>query len=887
MNKKIKSLLALLMGLVMSTSIVACGGKGNDNSASNSGNTNTESNTGDDSSTGGEDSGDVKVEGKYTPPELPDSDPNATYTYKTYTTISPSNWNELTYQDNNDTQIMNYLGSSFFGFDYSFTEDGEIRPGDFKVVYEFATSLVDVSEKYGHEAGSGHSWQITIREDGAWNDGTPIVAGDFEYTAKELLNPLFKNYRANTLYNGSTVVKNAEAYVKQGMEEYVSARKGYDTWDAAKVDSKVTFDILGNTTGFGSWANSNYSKYYNNAGEGTGWAWLVCALGAATTPDAVLALQGKTWAEIEADADLKAAWDAVIGMWQTDPNEELDFFGYDYVWEKVDWADVGFKAPSDNVIELDLAQPLQLLKEDGSLSYKAAYNMASLPLVKKDLYEACKKAPVEGSELWTSTYNSSLETTASWGPYMLTEFQSGKFYKLEKRKDWFGFNLEHNKGLYQTTAIECETIAEYETAFMAFLQGDITSIGINVTKADDYKNSDRAYFTPDDFVSSLQLQSSRAGLENRQEEGINKTILCQADFRKALSLGLNRDLYAKTTTTSSLAGFGLFNSMHYYDVANGKAYRESDAAKLVLCQVYGVDPDEYGSLDEAVDAITAYDLVQARALINSAVEKAIEAGDLKADENGNVLDKVVLTYGTSEDNATVRRYYDTLNTMWTELMVGTKLEGKFELEFNASFGSKWATDFMGGAYDVCQGGWTGAAWDPGYLLMAYLDPDTAYSADWNTSLEMAEFTIKGVVAEQVQATDEEDNPVFEEDGTTPVMTTVYTATNNPEDVFTANLSLWTWWELLNGELQAGVWEDSLRVELIAHLEKAVLEKGYSVPVMYSFGASLMSYQVDYVTYEYNTFMGYGGIAYMTYNYSDAQWAEWVAANKVNGEINYK
>ena len=152
---------------------------------------------------------------------------------------------------------------------------------------------------------------------------------------------------------------------------------------------------------------------------------------------------------------------------------------------------------------------------------------------------------------------------------------------------------------------------------------------------------------------------------------------------------------------------------------------------------------------------------------------------------------------------------------------------------------------------------------------------------------MAEFTIKGVVAEQVQATDEEGNPVFEEDGTTPVMTTVYTATNNPEDVFTANLSLWTWWELLNGELQAGVWEDSLRVELIAHLEKAVLEKGYSVPVMYSFGASLMSYQVDYVTYEYNTFMGYGGIAYMTYNYSDAQWAEWVAANKVNGEINYK
>ena len=28
------------------------------------------------------------------------------YTYRTYTTTSPSNWNELTYQDNNDTQMF-------------------------------------------------------------------------------------------------------------------------------------------------------------------------------------------------------------------------------------------------------------------------------------------------------------------------------------------------------------------------------------------------------------------------------------------------------------------------------------------------------------------------------------------------------------------------------------------------------------------------------------------------------------------------------------------------------------------------------------------------------------------------------------------------------------
>ena len=52
--------------------------------------------------------------------------------------------------------------------------------------------------------------------------------------------------------------------------------------------------------------------------------------------------------------------------------------------------------------------------------------MSSLPLVKKDLYESCKQAPTGGSTLWTSTYNSSVETTASWGPYKLESYQAGK-----------------------------------------------------------------------------------------------------------------------------------------------------------------------------------------------------------------------------------------------------------------------------------------------------------------------------------------------------------------------------------------------------------------------------------------------------------------------------
>ena len=436
MNKKLKSVLAMTLGVVMTSSIVACGG--NDGTSSSSG----------------------------TP---------ATYTYNTYTSVSPSNWNELTYQDNNDTQIMNYLVSPLFEFDFKFDADGEIVPGDFEVEYSFATALEDVSEQYkdaageNYEAGSGMAWKITIRQDGKWNDGTPIDSSDFLYTMKEQLNPLFMNYRADSFYAGANIVKNAEAYVKQGSSEVRGAHTKYTDWNEAKADSGVVFDIQSNNTYFGAWANKSYASYKND----NGWARLATLLGAATTEEAIVALQGKTWAEIEANATLKAAWDALIAMWQTEPNEELHFFGYDYTYPELAWDQVGFYAPDKYSIVLELEQPLQLLKEDGSLSYKAAYNMSSLPLVKEDLYESCKVAPVEGSTLWTSNYGSSLATTASWGPYMLTEFQAGKMYKMEKNPNWYGWNMDKYDGQYQTTHIVCETVAEYNTAWMMFKKGQI------------------------------------------------------------------------------------------------------------------------------------------------------------------------------------------------------------------------------------------------------------------------------------------------------------------------------------------------------------------------------------------------------------------------------
>ena len=72
-----------------------------------------------------------------------------------------------------------------------------------------------------------------------------------------------------------------------------------------------------------------------------------------------------------------------------------------------------------------------------------------------------------------------------------------------------------------------------------------------------------------------------------------------------------------------------------------------------------------------------------------------------------------------------------------------------------------------------------------------------------------------------------------------------------------------------------------RLGIIAALEKEILTVYYTVPLQNSFGASLISYKWDYITRDYNTFMGYSGVKYLTYAYDDAEWADYCANNTLD------
>ncbi len=112
-------------------------------------------------------------------------------------------------------------------------------------------------------------------------------------------------------------------------------------------------------------------------------------------------------------------------------------------------------------------------------------------------------------------------------------------------------------------------------------------------------------------------------------------------------------------------------------------------------------------------------------------------------------------------------------------------------------------------------------------------------------------------------------------------TFTYVTVDGYSRTYRGNHDLMTWYNMLNGEqkganaqnFSSSEVRESSRAKLVGELEAIILKKAYAIPVYNSFSASLMSYKVDYISYDYNTFMGYGGVKYMEYKATNGEFAK--------------
>lgn len=772
------------------------------------------------------------------------------YTMREYTSQMPSQWCTILSSDNVNNEMESYFTSAFYEFNYKFDANGKIVPGAYTVEYSASTKLEDVTKKYAGKYGlaadaeKGQAFAMTLRNDLTWDDGTPIKAADFVYTMSQQLSPNYLFDTASNYYSGNYVIHNAEKYVKQGQKGMFPATSVVTVYNQSD-DAKLIFTLNGHDSYVADYLTSNGldpQAYVANAAK--------------VTVDALKAIEGKSLAEIKNDETMLATWTAVLGWWQTEPNEELHFFKMEYEYPKMDFSEVGYFV-GDNEYELVMVidGTLNPLDAEGNLTYEAGYYFSSWPLVKKDLWEICENRA--NGVPYSNGYCTTTASSASWGPYKLTNYQDQKTYTVSRNDKWFGYGLPQYANQYQTDAIVTEKIEEWDTAWLAFQKGNLDGIGMDVKIAADYRTSKRAYFTPETWTFDLNIQSNATSRTDKR----NNLILNYADFRKAISLSLDRDDFCAKNYPSSQAALGLLNSMYYYDVENGKVYRESIQAKEAILNAYGATKNADGSwkvgettytdIEDALDATTGYNLTLARQLVENAVAQA------KTDGKYSDGEEIILTYGIETQTANTDRVKNWFQAAFDSMTKGTSIEGKIKIEYFMFSSATWSEQFKKGEYDLCFGAWGQAAFNPAYLLCeTQIGEKNRYAKMWDPT----------AVSVTVKATPDADH----KDG-----------------LYTYNLEQWR--NILQGKdntlpnFKNFPMEDQLAA--LGAVETAILKEYYSIPVYSRYAASLMGYKVDYVSYEYNTFMGYGGIRYMTFNYDDTAWAEFVASN--NNILNYK
>ena len=781
------------------------------------------------------------------------------YTMREYTSQMPSQWCTILSSDNVNNEMESYFTSAFYEFNYKFDANGKIVPGAYTVEYSAATKLEDVTKKYAGQYGlaadaeKGQAFAMTLRNDLKWDDGTPIKAADFVYTMMQQLSPKYLFATASNYYSGNYVIHNAQNYVKQGQKGWFDNGNMNLAYSDLALGADGKYTLKGNECTIALkkplvWLQGNtLDSYVTNAPQYFDTA-AYASLLALADANGDVAVTAESLALLTTVITAKAAWG------ETKENT-VGYMYVNYEYPAMDFSEVGYFV-GDNEYELVMVidGTLNPLDAEGNLTYEAGYYFSSWPLVKKDLWERCED---QSKTPYANSYCTTQEKSASWGPYKLTNYQDQKTYTVSRNDKWFGYGLPQYANQYQTDAIVTEKIEEWDTAWLAFQKGNLDGIGMDVKIAADYRTSKRAYFTPETYTFDLNIQSNATSKTDKR----NNLLLNYADFRKAISLSLDRDDYCAKNNPSSQAALGLLNSMYYYDVENGKVYRDTIQAKEAILNAYGATKNADGSwkvgettytdIEDALDATTGYNLTLARQLVESAVAQA------KKDGKYSDGDEIILTYGIETQSANTDRVKNWFQAAFDNMTKGTSIEGKVKIEYFMFSSATWSEQFADGEYDLCFGAWGNAPFNPAYLLCeTQISDENRYAVKWDpTTVEVT-----------VKATPDDKH----KDGN-----------------YTYNLAQWRL--ILQGKDGCPVnfknfpMEDQLTA--LGAVETAILKEYYSIPVFSRYSASLMGYKVDYISYEYNTFMGYGGIRYMTFNYDDTAWAEFVASN--NNILNYK
>ena len=782
------------------------------------------------------------------------------YTYHTYSTSLGNNWNPHTWETSADDSILSYLSAPLATMSIDDSENGV-----YQWVFVAATSVEDVTAahkddltKYAvtlpegqtaEETEKGYVFEIKLNPDMKWEDGTVINADTYIYSMKALLDPAMRNYRANLYYDGESAVAGGNTYYNSGAPIYAAMEAGYDI--AAGIAEGVVYaDVNAAISGY---TLSDLINSYNPDG-----AEFLAAIKDAANP------YGKT----KLTADLYESFVSLVGAALAPFGEDFSAYSDAEKAEMLESLLFTNNGETSEVAEYDATVGCYKV-DDYTIRYvtqaQIDYNYfltscTSNWLVYEKLYEAGKDTT---GALVTTDYGTSMETTMSYGAYKLDSLQADKQIVFVQNENYYAYDKTESGYLYAFTdyKVDGENVRQYmttkvvidvmtdEAAKQAFLKGELTEWAPPADEIANYATSEQMYKVDETYTMSFFFNTNVDALKTMDEAkgNTNSVVLSNTNFRKAFSLAVDRADWV-TATAGYKPAYALMNTLYFYDVYNDptSSYRGSDEAMQAVCDLYGVEYGEgkaYATLKEAYDSINGYNLTEAKNLMKAACDELVAAGLYTAGED--IVIRIGYKKGAldSADQNQIAKMNQYLNAA----VEGSGF-GKVTLEGIDNIADRYG-DVAKGEFAIGYGAWGGAAFYPFRNFQVYCDPDQ-YNVNevacWDPKTETLTLNVNG------------------------------------EDV------TMTWQEWSGALIGTGMFSTAdfeTKLAITAQLEETYLKKYYRIPLASTTLPFLLAYQVSYYTEDYNIMYDFGGFRLMSYNYTDAEWAEYI--DSVGGEIDYE
>ncbi len=757
-----------------------------------------------------------------------------TYTYNTYMPSTPNNWNPHSWEVSHESDLRAYVELPLVSA--TIAEDGV----NFEWTYEGADAVTDITADFADKEAWGipadatdkYVYQVDLNKYAMWEDGTPINADTYIYSMKVQLDPAMKNYRANSYFDAEVAIKNAANY-----------------YNGDKVGQPILKSL--EAAGFESVADAQAAGKENFYVDMDGF-WGLDAGVVSITDETPYRDEAVEEGKDEDYVSAKYLYETYLAEGAPYESYAPEYmFCEDGVYEATTWEEVG-------LVKTGEYQFLYIC-ENACSEFDMLVSFGSPWIVYEPLYEAGKKT-VEN--LVATDYGTSQETYMSAGPYKMVSFEKDKQIVLERNENWAGNFDGRHEGQYQATSVKIDIIAEHNTALMLFNQGQLDYVELESNDLPTYRMSDNILKQDTDFtfrwIFATSLESLKA-LEEQANDGGNKQILSYKDFRKALSLSMDRAAFCAQATPAFKPAYYLYNSLYYYNIAEdaNSIYRNTDVAMNAVLNLYGIEYGEgktYATITDAYNAVTGYDVEEARALFQSVYEQAIADGRYTDGQAINITAMVSSAAALTPDDT---KQQDMMNAFVADATKGTGLEGKITFNFLCGAPKRY-DDVAAGRYEMIRGAWGGAIFYPFSSIRTYTEPDYMGGVDkihesngWDPTKATLDVTYD-----------------FDGDGTAETVT----------DTFQ------NWAKSINGGGKYYAMPE-FQLRILSALETGVLEAYQCIPWGVEASATLYSQKVQEATDLYNVMYAYGEIRLRTFNYSDAQWAEYVASQ--GGQLNYE